>query len=124
MPSLPESWGLKEKKRSDGRVDIVGKNDVGDEYVARTTETDGVTDRDLQILDIGNPEKRDIDKFVGFYRDQRDNARKEWEHSQDQEYLEGAERVVHAGLHLRESRIGYSRNYARQFERLQKLGNI
>lgn len=114
MPELPK--GLKAKKRADGKLDIVGQNVAGEEYVARTTAQDGVTDLDLQILDIGNPEKRDADAFVGFYRDQRDNARKEWEHKQDQGWLEGAEQVVHAGLHLRESKIGYSRAYAQKFD--------
>lgn len=114
MPDLPK--GLKTRKRADGKLDIVGKNVMGEDYIARTTEQDGVTDFDLKILDIGNPEKRDADAFVGFYRDQRDNARKEWEHNQDQGWLEGAEQVVHAGLHLRESKIGYSRRYAEKWE--------
>lgn len=114
MPDLPK--GLKAKKRADGKLDIVGTNVCGEEYVARTTEQNGVTDYDLKILDIGNPEKRDANAFIGFYRDQRDNARKAWEHSQDDFYLEGAEKVVHAGLHMRESKIGYSRAYARNFD--------
>lgn len=114
MPELPK--GLKSKKRGDGKLDIVGTNELGEEYVARTTEQDGVTDFDLKILDLGNPEKRDADSFVGFYRDQRDNARKQWEHSQDELYMEGAEKVVHAGMHMRESKIGYSRRYAEKWE--------
>ena len=114
MPELPK--GLKTRNRSDGKLDIVGTNVKGEEYVARTTEQNGVTDFDLKILDIGNPEKRDADAFVGFYRDQRDNARKAWEHSQDDLYFAGAEKVVHAGLHLRESKIGYSRLYAQKWD--------
>src|SRR5438309_2213798 len=116
MPELPK--GLRSRKRADGKLEIVGTNVAGQDYVARTTEQDGITDYDLKLLDIGNPEKRDADAFVGFYRDQRDNARKQWEHSQDQQYLEGAERVVHAGLHLRESRTGYSGTFAAAWERL------
>ena len=118
MPELPK--GLKTKKRADGKLDIVGQNVKGEEYVARTTEQDGVTDFDLKLLDIGNPEKRDADAFVGFYRDQRDNARKEWEHSQDDGWFDAAEKVVHAGLHLRESRIGYSRLYAQNWDKAFK----
>lgn len=114
MPDLPK--GLKARKRKDGRLDIVGTNIKGDEYVARTTEQDGVTDFDLKLLDIGSPDKRDADAFVGFYRDQRDNARKQWEHQQDEGWLEDAERVVHAGMHLRESRTGYSRRYAEKWD--------
>ena len=106
MPSLPDSWGLKEKRTADGKTQIVGKNALGEEYVARTCEDAGVTERDLQILDVGNPEKRDADAFIGFYRDQRDNARKNWEHGMDAEYMEAAEKTVHAGLHLKESKVG------------------
>lgn len=114
MAELPK--GLKSRKRKDGKLDIVGTNVAGEEYVARTTEQDGVTERDLKILDLGSPEKRDMDGFIGFFRDERDNARKSWEHSQDEMYLEGAEKVVHAGLHLRESKIGYSRRYAEKWD--------
>lgn len=116
MPELPK--GLKTRKRSDGKLDIVGTNVKGDEYVARTTEQDGVTDFDLKLLDIGNPEKRDADAFVGFYRDQRDNARKAWERSQDAEYFQAAEQVVHAGLHLKDSKVGYSRAYAQNWDKV------
>jgi hypothetical protein len=120
MPDLPK--GLKTRSRADGKLDIVGKNVRGEEYVARTTEQNGVTDFDLKILDLGNPEKRDADAFVGFYRDQRDNARKAWEQSQDEGYFEGAERVIHAGFHMRESRTGYSRRYAENWEKV--FGNV
>lgn len=118
MPSLPSTWGLSERKTADGKVQIVGKNAAGEEYVARTCEGEGVTERDLKILDVGNPEKRDADAFIGFYRDERDNARKNWETSMDAEYEEAAKQVVHAGLHLKESRVGYSRSYAAAWERV------
>jgi len=115
MAELPK--GLKTRKRKDGKLDIVGQNILGEEYVARTTEQDGVTDFDLKILDLGSPEKRNADGLIGFFRDQRDNARKQWEHSQDDLYMEGAEKVVHAGLHLRESKVGYSRLYAQNWDK-------
>lgn len=122
MADLPK--GLKAKKRADGKLDIVGENVKGEEYVARTTEQDGITDYDLKLLDIGNPEKRDANAFVGYFRDQRENARKAWEHSQDEGYFEAAERVVHAGLHKRESTTGYSKKFAEEWERLERLGFI
>lgn len=122
MPDLPK--GLRTRKRSDGKLDIVGTNVKGEEYVARTTEQDGITDFDLKLLDIGSPEKRDADAFVGFYRDQRDNARKAWEHAQDEGYMDAAEQVVHAGLHMKDARTGYSRRYAEQWERLERLGYV
>jgi hypothetical protein len=103
MPSLPSSWGLRQRKTADGKAQIVGTNDAGHEYVARTCDGAEVTDRDLQILDVGNPEKRDKEAFIGFYREERERARKAWEHSQDEKYMEAADQVVHAGLHLSES---------------------
>jgi len=113
-----DSWGLKSRRRSnDGRAEIVGTNLKREEYIARTCEGPDVTEHDLKILDVGNPEKRDADAFIGFYRDERDNARKNWETSMDDEYMAAAEQVVHAGLHLKESKVGYSRSYAAAWER-------
>lgn len=107
MPDLPK--GLRSRRRqSDGRLEIVGTNAAGEDYTARVCETEHFTDRDAQILDIGSPEKRDINAFVGFYRDERNKARRDWERSMDGEYTEAAERVTHAGLHLSESRVSLS----------------
>ena len=117
MATLPEGWKLKPKKRADGRLDIVGKDARGEEYVARTTEQPGITDRDLQILSVGNRETSTAREVVKFYENERDTYKKNWEHSLDNEYGEAAEQVVHAGLHLSESRVGYSRSYARGWER-------
>lgn len=47
---LPQSWGLKTKKRTDGKLDIVGKDDAGAEYRVRTTDGPEVTDHDLSEL--------------------------------------------------------------------------
>jgi hypothetical protein len=116
MAWLPEGWKLRTKKRGDGRLDIVGKNDVGEEYVARTTETPGITERDLQILSVGNRETSTARDVVKFYENERDNYKKNWETSMDAEYTDSAEKVVHAGLHLSESRVGYSRAYAERYD--------
>jgi hypothetical protein len=107
MATLPEGWKLKPKRRKDGRLDIVGKNDIGEEYVARTTEEPGVTERDLQILSIGNRETSTARDVVKFYENERDTYRKNWEKSMDGEYTEAADKVVHAGLHLSESRVSF-----------------
>lgn len=107
MPELPK--GLSSRRRqSDGKLEIVGTNVAGSEYVARVCDSEHFTDRDAHILDIGSPEKRDINKFVGFYRDERDRARRDWERGMDAQYTEAAEKVVHAGLHLSESRVSLS----------------
>lgn len=117
MATLPEGWKLKPKKRADGRLDIIGKDVRGEDYVARTTEGPGVTERDLQILSVGNRETSTAREVVKFYENERDTYKKNWEHSMDAEYTDAAEKVVHAGMHLSESRVGYSRAYAQAWER-------
>jgi hypothetical protein len=99
MASLPESWGLKTKPRADGKLDIVGKDVRGEEYVARTTETPGVTERDLQLLSIGNRETSTAKEVVQFYAGERENYNKRVAEESLDGYMEGAEQVVHAGLH-------------------------
>jgi len=109
MASLPDGWRLKTRRRQkDGRCEVVGKDDTGKEYVARTCETEHVTDRDLQILAVGNRETSTAREVVKFYENERDSFRKNWETSMDDEYMAGAEKVVHAGLHLSESRVSFS----------------
>lgn len=116
MPELPK--GLRSRRRqSDGKLEIVGTNVAGKEYTARVCETEHFTDRDAKILDIGSPEKRDANAFVGFYRDERDKARKEWELGMDAEYTEAAEQVAHAGLHISESRVGTAKGNWRNYHR-------
>ena len=73
MPNLPKSWGLKTKKRTDGKLDIVGKDDAGKEYRVRTTDGPGVTDHDIKELHDADREsykdrrlaaKQYVDKIV------------------------------------------------------------
>jgi len=117
MPSVPESWKLTQKKRADGRIDLVGKDVTGNDYLARTTDTDGVTDRDLQILAVGNRDTSSAAELVKFYQAERENFNKKQADDMTDSYMEGAEQVVRAGLHLSESRVGYSRSYAQAWER-------
>jgi hypothetical protein len=53
---LPSNWGLKTKKRADGKLDILGKTDAGDEYRVRTTDGPDVTDTDLAELKAADRE--------------------------------------------------------------------
>jgi hypothetical protein len=50
MPKLPPSWKLKTKRRLDGKLDILGKDDLGSEYRVRTTDGPEVTDKDITEL--------------------------------------------------------------------------
>lgn len=105
MPELPK--GLRSRRRpSDGKLEITGTNVAGEEYVARVCDTEHFTEHDAEILDIGSPEKRDANRFIGYYRDQRDTARRNWEHALDAEYTEAADKVAHAGFHLSDSTVG------------------
>ena len=123
MPSLPDGWRLTPKKRADGRLDLVGKDARGADYVARTTDEPGVTERDLQILSVGNRETSNATELVKFYQSERENYNKAKAESMTDSYMDGAERVVRAGLHLSESRVGYSRSYAQGWERAFSDGN-
>lgn len=96
----------------------MGKDATGSEYVARTTEGPGVTERDLQILSVGNRETSSAADFVKFYQSERENYNKRKADEMTDSYMDGAEQVVRAGLHLSESRVGYSRSYARGWERV------
>jgi hypothetical protein len=123
MAALPESWKLKPKKRPDGKLDLIGKDVTGKDYVARTTEEPGVTERDLQILSVGNRETSSAAELVNFYKKEREDYNKRQADSMTDSYMDGAERVVRAGLHLSESRVGYSRSYAQAWERVFGNGN-
>ena len=63
MPQLPKSWGLKTKKRADGKLDIIGKDDAGQDYRVRTTDGPGISDKDISEL-------RDADRetYAGYSR--------------------------------------------------------
>jgi hypothetical protein len=56
MAKLPKSWGLKERKRSDGKLDIIGKDDAGHDYRVRTTDGPEVSDRDVAELHAADRE--------------------------------------------------------------------
>jgi hypothetical protein len=94
----------------------VGKDATGKDYVARTTDEVGVTDRDLQILAVGNRDTSTPTEFVKYYEKQRDDYNTSQADAMMPEYMEAADRTVRAGLHLSESRVGYSSNYARAWD--------
>lgn len=106
MAEVPSGWKLVSKKRADGKIDLVGTDATGSEYVARTTEQAGVTERDLEILRVGNRETSSATEFTDFYAKQRRDYKTAHETALTNEYDAAAEEVVHAGLHLSESRVG------------------
>jgi len=48
MPEIPID--LTPRKRDDGKLDLIGKDDAGGEYVARTCETGSFTAQDAEGL--------------------------------------------------------------------------
>lgn len=78
MAELPASWGLKKRKRPDGKLDIVGKDDTGKEYKVRTTEGPAVTESDIKEIASVDREQTTAREFVSSViqqQKQRDSAR-------------------------------------------------
>lgn len=124
MPSLPDGWKLETKPRADGKVDIVGKDDTGTPYVARTTEGPGVTESDIKHLALTNRETSTARDVVKFFEDDRKRVDKELEDKMLDEYMDAADQAVFAGFHGQRIVGGYSRrgqeNYERWLESLQE----
>lgn len=125
MPELPKSWGLKTQKRADGKLDIMGKTDAGEDYRVRTTDHDYVSDTDIAELHAADretytsreagarafcsslcPKKEDvpvIDQAMGF---------------DDYEWIEAAKPVVAAGFGTKT--FGSTRAFRRNWDRVFK----
>ena len=72
MADLPSSWGLKKKKRADGKLDILGTDDAGSTYKVRTTDGPEVTDGDIKEIAAVDREQTDARTFVnGVIENQR-----------------------------------------------------
>jgi len=112
MAELPASWGLKTKRRTDGKLDIVGKDDAGNEYRARTTDTSEVTEKDVAELSKADresytsPETR-TKEYVKWLTS---NPRKDEEEAKMlDDFTELAGPVVHAGLEHEGSSVNFQR---------------
>lgn len=118
MAEVPAGWKLKAKKRSDGKTILVGKDASGSEYTARTCEADGVTERDLQVLSVMNRETSTARNVVKFFEGEKAQYEAQKNYELEQDCLAGAERVVHAGLHLTESRVSFSHISQEKWDRV------
>ena len=56
MAELPKSWGLRTVARPDKKLDIIGKDDAGEDYRVRTTDEDHITQRDIDELHAADRE--------------------------------------------------------------------
>ena len=127
MPQLPKSWGLKTKRRSDGKLDIVGKDDAGREYTVRTTNSSHVTDTDIKELHDADREsysgpnraKQAIQRMFGDISNKKP-TQQELIHSaltfDDSDWIAAAEPIVHAGFEKKGLTTGSTRAYRRGWE--------
>lgn len=120
MAELPSSWGLKTKRRGDGKLDIVGKDDTGHDYRVRTTDTAEVTEKDVRELkaadreSYANPETRTYD----YIKHLTANPKKAEQEARDlDDWTEAAGPVVHAGLERKGSTLGSTAAYRRGWDR-------
>jgi hypothetical protein len=131
MSKLPKSFGLKEKKRADGRLDLVGKDDSGQEYKAATLAGPEVTDADVTRLRLADRESYPVTE-----RRARDAVRAiigEPEHKPTQaemitqaltfdesDWIAAAEPVVHAGFQKHGATVGSTWAYRKGWDRIFK----
>lgn len=124
MAELPSSWGLKTKKRSDGKLDIIGKDDAGKDYRVRTTDTPEVTDRDVAELKIADREnypnrQAGVKAFVNHLCPQEDKSAPTFDNMatfDDSDWIAAAEPIVHAGLNRKGCTLGSTWAYRRGWE--------
>lgn len=94
MAELPSSWNLKTRKRDDGKLDIIGKDDLGSEYKVRTTQTSAVTDLDVREIASTDRERTTAREFVKGVIDNQRQLQKVREDEMDNEYNSVAEDIV------------------------------
>jgi hypothetical protein len=116
MAEIPAGFELTKRPRIDGRLDLVGVQDDGKEYVARTTEHGEVTEADVKALADGDRTRVDAYQFTGNFVQQIEQNKKEFEDQMLDDYMEPAERVAFAGFHR--VSVGYSRKYSANYEKV------
>jgi hypothetical protein len=128
MAELPKSWGLQAEKNAKGTLDIIGKDDAGNPYKVRTTDTDHVTEKDiteLRAADRENYSNRDsgarefIRNLIGSQEDKSPEAQLEAQLSfDDSEWIAAAEPIVHAGFERKGCTVGFPNISQERWERM------
>lgn len=121
MPSLPEDWGLTTKSRPDGKLDIIGKTDAGEDYKVRTTDGPGVTDTDIQELRAADREayrnrSAGAREFVSGLVTHQQGKEKAREDAFMDDLTDAAGPVVHAALEGRNLTFGSTKKYRQNYE--------
>lgn len=114
---LPTAYNLSTEKRPDGKLNIVGKDDAGEAYVARVTSGPEVQETDVAALAQADREHSTPWDFTHSVIKENDRTRQEWQDDMLADFLEPAERVAHAGLHKETSTIGSTRTYRENFDK-------
>lgn len=115
MSDTLKSFGLKTRSRADGRVELVGKQDDGKEYVAHVAKGSEVTPDDIQYLADCDREQNTA-KSVVDRQIERQRVQAVGENPTLDEWEEAALPVAEAGLGV--AKLGYSRRYSKAFERI------
>lgn len=103
LSEIPSSFGLTQRKRADGKVDIVGKQDDGKEYIARTTEGLAVVDTDIEALAAGDRERTTPREFTARAMEARQREKEAHEAATLEAFSEPAEELARnycEALHL------------------------
>ncbi|SRR5579871_695848 len=128
---LPKSWGLKSKRRADGKLDIIGKDDAGQDYRVRTTDTPEITETDLKELHAADREaypnrEAGVRTFMRNLTGEPERHMTEMEkvhaalNFDESDWIAAAEPVVHAGLGRQGCTLGSTRGYRRGYEQWVK----
>lgn len=124
MPELPKSWNLKTRKRNDGKLDVVGKDDAGKEYRVRTTDTSEITERDVRELKAADREnypnrQTAVREFVKNLCPPDKKEKSVLEHMvgfDEGDWIAAAEPIVHAGFGRKGCTVGSSYAYRRGWD--------
>lgn len=124
MAEIPESWGLTTQERPDGKLDIMGKTDVGESYRVRTTDGPAVTDHDIAELHDADREAYSnpataAKEYVSKITDFGNQRRQERENAFENDLIEPAGEVMFAALDRRGHSspfTGSTRAYRRGWE--------
>src|SRR5215471_20859234 len=73
---IPSSWGLTPKRNEQsGKLELIGKDDAGQTYVAHSSDREGVTDETMQDLVRGDREKTDARTFTKYFIEHQRRSR-------------------------------------------------
>jgi len=124
---LPKDWGLKTKKRADGKLDIIQREDSGHESVVRVTDTSEITERDIADLKAADREaypnrgagvRAQVKRLVGNsdHKPTPEDYVTQAMAFDDSDWIAAAEPVVQAGLGRSGLTVGSTHAYRRGWE--------